>query len=121
MPTAPTAPKAEDTEAKAKKAAEQAALAEWQGLVARATEGDTPGSRQVARAIRLEGEISKVREHINDNRDYLRLMDKNEELNEAQSEFLDTFYPEKEKGERRPTEEVEATRRARAAARKNGA
>lgn len=117
-PQPASAPKVEESaEAKAKREADEA----WTALVARATEGDTPGARQVARAIRLEQQISKLREQVNDNRDYLRLMDRNEELSEAQAEFADTFYPEKEKGQVRPPEEVEATRRARAAARKNGA
>lgn len=116
MPPQATAAPQETAEDRAKREAEEA----WKTLVREATKGDTPGSRQVKRAIRLEAQISKLREQVNDNRDYLRLMDRNEELSEAQAEFVDTFYPEKEKGERRPPEEVEATRRARAFARKNG-
>ena len=109
-----------DAEAKAAKAAQEKAEKDWAELVTRATTGDTTGARQVQRAIELEAQISTLREKVNDNRVYLRMMDKNDELNEDQSEFVDTFYPEKEKGERRPAEEVEATRIARAAARKNG-
>lgn len=100
------------------KAAEKAAEKAWAELVKRATAEDSPASRQIKRAMKLEKEISALRKSVNDNRDYLRLMDRNEELTEDQSEFLDTFYPEKEKGERRSAEEVEATRKAREAARK---
>lgn len=117
MSPQPTAVKDESAE---KKAAAEAAAKAWNELVARATEGDTPAARQIKRAIRLEKEISAVRQQVNDNREYLRLMDKNEELTEDQATFLDTFYPEKEKGERRLPEDVEATRRAREAARKDG-
>lgn len=109
-----------EAEAKAAKAAQEKAEKEWAELVAKATDGDTTGARQVQRAIELEAQISSLREKVNDNRTYLRMMDKNDELTEDQSEFVEVFYPEKEKGERRPPAEVEATRIARAAARKNG-
>lgn len=92
---------------------------EWSDLVKEATSGDSPGARQVKRAMRLEGEVAKIRKQVDDNRKYLRLMDANEELSEAQADFLDVFYPEKEKGERRTTDQVEATRLARQAARKD--
>lgn len=115
MPQAAAAPKTD-----AEKAKREAAEKEWAELVAKATSGDTTGSRQVARAIQLEAQVAELREKVNDNRTYLRMMDKNDELTEDQSEFLEVFYPEKEKGERRPDSEVEATRIARALARKNG-
>lgn len=110
----------ESAEDRAKREAAEKAEREWLELVERATDGDNTGSRQIKRALRLEREISALRQSVNDNRDYLRMMDRNEELNDDQSEFLDTWYPEKEKGERRPQDEVEATRRAKALARKNG-
>ena len=56
-------------------------------------------------------------ERIADNRNYLRLMDKNEALTAAQGEWLDKFYPLKEKGERRSKEDIEATREIRKEAR----
>lgn len=118
MPQAKTAESAED---KAKREAAEKAAKEWAELVERATKGDTPGARQILRALRLEREISELRQSVNDNRDYLRLMDRNDELSDDQAEFLDVFYPEKEKGQQRPQEEIEATRRARAFARKDGA
>lgn len=116
MPQAAAAPKQETAEEKA----EREFAEHWAEVVKDATAGDSPGARQVQRAIDLERQISALREKVNDNRTYLRLMDRNEELNEAQAEFTDVFYPEKERGERRPTEETQATRRAREAARKNG-
>jgi hypothetical protein len=114
----PQAAKQKDTEAE--KAAREQAEQEWAELVASASEGDTPAARQIKRALKLEKEISALRKRVNDNRDYLRLMHRNDELTDDQVEFVEVFYPEKEKGERRSAEEVEATRRAREAARKNG-
>lgn len=115
-----SATKQTDAEAKAAKAAQEKAEREWTELVQAASTGDTAGARQVQRAVALEGQLASIREKINDNRTYLRMMDKNEELTDEQSEFVDVFYPDKEKGERRPADEQEATRRAHALARKNG-
>jgi hypothetical protein len=92
----------------------------WRELVDRATAGDTPADRQIRRAVELEADRAKLMKRISDNREYLRLMDKNDELSEDQADFLDTFYPEKERGERRSKEDIEATRKAREAARKDG-
>lgn len=121
MPQAAAVPqqdaKKETAEEKAAREAEEAFKVHWAEVVKEATEGDSAGARQVRRAIQLEREISSTREKVNDNRTYLRLMDRNEELTEAQAEFVDVFYPEKEKGERRPKDETVATRRAREAAR----
>ena len=115
-PQAPAAPK--DDEKAAEKAAAEAAEREWNELVAKATAGDSAGGRQIERAMQLERDRASLLKRIDDNRKYLRLMDRNEELTTEQTEWLDRFYPEKEKGERRSKEEVEATRRAREAARK---
>lgn len=119
MPQAAAAPK---PEAAKQESAEERAQREfdehWADVVAEATEGDSPGARQVRRAIDLEAQISKLREKVNDNRTYLRLMDRNDELSEAQAEFTDVFYAEKERGERKTKEEALATRRARESARK---
>lgn len=100
--------------------AERAADHEWLELVERATEGDNAGARQIARAIELEREITRLRARVNSNRTYLRLMNDNNELTDDQSEFVDVFYAEKERGERRTDEEAEATQRARRLARQNG-
>jgi hypothetical protein len=113
VPQATQPPKQETAEEKA----DREFAAHWAEVVAAATEGDSPGARQVRRAITLEKQVAELREKVNDNRTYLRLMDRNEELSEAQAEFTDVFYPEKEKGERKPKEETQATRRAKLAAR----
>lgn len=82
---------------------------------------DTPASRQIARAKGLERERAALMAKIGSNRDYLRLMAANDELTADERTWLLAFYPEKEKGERRSTEEVEATRKVKEAARKEGA
>lgn len=78
----------------------------------------TAAQRQIERAKALEKERSELQERITKNRDYLRLMDANEELTEEQGQWLDAFYPVKEKGERRSKDEIEATRKAKEEARK---
>lgn len=113
MPQAAQQPKQETAEEKA----EREFAEHWAEVVKDATAGDSSGAKQVRRAIELERQISSLREKVNSNRTYLRLMDQNEELSESQAEFCDVFYPEKEKGERRPPSETMATRRAREAAR----
>lgn len=77
----------------------------------------TPADRQIARAKELERRRGELMELITANRDYLRLMDKNEELTEEQGTWLDVFYPVKEKGEQRSKADVEATRKAKEEAR----
>ena len=79
----------------------------------------TAAERQIERAKALEKERSELQERITKNRDYLRLMDANEELTEEQGAWLDAFYPVKEKGERRTKEEIERTRKAKEEARKS--
>lgn len=99
---------------------DDAAAAAWAALVEDVTAGDSSSARQIRRAIELEADRAKLMRQISDNRDYLRLMQKNEELDEDAVEFVETFYPEKERGTRRAKDEIEATRRARLAARTNG-
>ena len=91
-----------------------------QPTAAPAERTQSPAERQIARAKTLEKQRAELMKKISDNREYLRLMDRNDELTDTQAEWLDVFYPEKEKGERRSKEEVEATRKAREAARKDG-
>lgn len=79
----------------------------------------TAADRQIARAKSLERERAELGERISANRDYLRLMDKNDELTAEQGEWLDAFYPVKEKGEQRSKEEIEATRKVKEEARKS--
>jgi len=115
MPQPQAAPK----EADPAQADREAAEAAWQALVERATAGDNAGARQIKRAIGLEADRATLMKQITDNRDYLRLMDRTDELDEDQQEFLDVFYPEKERGSRRDQSDIEATRKAREAARKS--
>lgn len=78
---------------------------------------ETAADRQIARAKDLEKERFELSKRITANRDYLRLMDQNEELSSEQGVWLDTFYPLKEKGERRSKEDIDATRKAKLEAR----
>jgi hypothetical protein len=78
----------------------------------------TPAQRQIARAKTLERDRAALATKVSANRDYLRLMAANDELNAAEAKWLAAFYPEKEKGERRSAEEVEETRKVKEAARK---
>ena len=78
----------------------------------------TPAERQIERAKTLEKERATLMEKISANRTYLRLMASNDELSADQVKWLNVFYPEKERGERRSAADIEATRKAREAARK---
>lgn len=80
----------------------------------------TSAEKQIARANALERDRSELMKKIGSNREYLRLMADNDELTEAQEDWLDAFYPQKEKGERRSEEDIERTRKAKEAARKDG-
>ena len=77
----------------------------------------TSAQKQIARAIRLERERSETMKKIAANREYLRLMEENEELADDEADWLDDFYPQKEKGQQRSEDEIERTRKAKAAAR----
>ena len=79
---------------------------------------ETAADRQIARAEQLEFDRDELQKKIGKNRDYLRLMADNGELTEEQETWLLSFYPEKEKGERRSKDEIEQTRQVREAARK---
>jgi hypothetical protein len=115
VPQPTTPPVAPDLDQDDGDAAADAAA--WAEIVDSATEGDSSGARQVKRAIELEADRAKLMKQISDNREYLRLMDRNDELSEDQTEFLEVFYPEKERGSRREKADIEATRKAREAAR----
>lgn len=78
----------------------------------------TSAERQIERAKDLERQRFELMKAIGKNREYLRLMDANDELSEDEGAWLDTFYPNKERGEQRSAGEVEATRLAKEAARK---
>ena len=75
--------------------------------------------RQVARAMSLEGQRGTIMKQINANREYLRLMEENGELDDDDeaAAWLDDFYPLKEKGQTRSEDEIERTRKVKAAAR----
>lgn len=84
--------------------------------------------RQIERAQRLEGQRADLLDEVAANRQYLRLMDKNGELegetatvdgkNVPAGDWLDDFYPEKEKDVKRNEDEIERTRKVREDARK---
>ncbi len=79
----------------------------------------TEAEKQIERAKHLERERADLMERIGANREYLRLMDKNEALTDEQGAWLDKFYPLKEKGERRSKDDIQATREAKQEARKH--
>jgi len=90
-------------------------------LMARIDEKD-PGDlssaeKQISRAVRLERERSEAMKKVAANREYLRLMEENEELGDEEADWLDDFYPQKERGRGRSEDEIERTRKAKAAAR----
>lgn len=91
------------------------------------------GSNQMAvdlviAAQKLEGRRADLLEEVSANRTLLRLLDKNGQLENATvtvdgkqvsvPEWLDDFYPEKEKDTQRSKEEIAATQKVRAEARK---
>lgn len=80
---------------------------------------ETEAEKQIARAKRLERERAELQDKISKNREYLRLMDANDALTGEQGDWLDKFYPLKEKGERRSKEDIDATRAAKTEARKD--
>lgn len=84
-------------------------------------EATTMAEQQIERAKKLERERSELMERIGKNREFLRLMAANGVLNAEQKKWLAVFYPDKEKNTRRSKEEIEATRKAREAARKQEA
>lgn len=86
-------------------------------IVAKDEADRSPAERQIIRALTLEKERSEHQTKVSKNRDYLRLMDANEELTAEQGEWLDAFYPLKEKGEQRSKDEIERTRKAKEEAR----
>lgn len=111
---APTTDAPTTTDAPAVSDAEQRVLDLAAGKV---EPGESAAERQIARAGALERERSALQDRIGKNRDYLRLMDSNEELSQEQGDWLDAFYPEKEKGNQRGKDEIERTRKVKEAAR----
>ncbi len=75
----------------------------------------------IEQAKSLEQERGALMIRIGANRDFLRNLAKMNALDAEQAKFVTTFYPDKEKGSARSADEVEATRKAREAARKGGA
>lgn len=75
----------------------------------------TSGEKQIARALRLERERAEGMKKIAANREYLRLMEENEELDDDEASFLDDWYPNKERGATRSDDEIETTRKLKAA------
>lgn len=81
----------------------------------------TEAQRQIARAKALELDRYELAERVTANREYLRLMDKNEALTEDEGAWLDDFYPEKSGDAKRSKEQIEATKKLKEAARKEAA
>lgn len=73
----------------------------------------TSAHRQYLRAHQLEAEKQRLQKAIGANREYLRLMDANEELPEELGAWLDDFYGTKSKGEARTADEIKRGREAR--------
>lgn len=72
----------------------------------------------VQQARELEKERGNLMERIGANRAILRNMHKADALEADLKEFVEKFYPEKEKGVTRSADEIEATRKEREKARK---
>jgi hypothetical protein len=83
------------------------------------TAPQTDAEKQIERALHLERERADLQSRISKNREYLRLMDANDALTDEQGDWLDKFYPLKEKGERRSDDDIKATREAKKAAREH--
>lgn len=99
------------------------AAAEYQDLIAAATGDDADhaeGTRQVKRAIQLYREMVAARTNLNGCRDLLRSLRKNEGLNQDQEEFVDVFFPDKERGTSRSQDEINASKKLHDVAVKNG-
>lgn len=76
--------------------------------------------RRIHQAQELERERKDVQDRIGVNRTQLRQMRDADELPADLVKWVDTWYPEKEKGTTREKDEIEATRKLREAARKDG-
>lgn len=75
--------------------------------------------QQVARAIELEGRKEAINQEVTANRNFLRLMVKSKAItDEAIIDFVEDFYPLKEKDSQRSKDEVQRTRLAKESARK---
>lgn len=94
---------------------------------ATAINGDTPNMIEASgpfvtalihQAKMLEGELDVLRGKVGKNREQLRGLDELDALSPEQGEWLETFYPTKEKGDRRSDADIKATREAKEAARK---
>lgn len=75
-----------------------------------ADERDIP-EVQFMRAVALEKRKSDLLKEINANREFLRIMSKSEALDVELSDWLEVFYPTKEKDSKRDRDEVTETRK----------
>lgn len=71
-----------------------------------------------ALAVKLEQQSATLQKQISANRSQLRNLVAMGACTAEQRRWVQVFYPEKQRGERRSAEDVEATRKARLAARK---
>lgn len=73
---------------------------------------------QFLRAVELERTKAGLQKQITANRNFLRMMDVSEALSDDLSEWLEVFYPTKEKDAKRDKDEVTVTRKNHEAAAK---
>lgn len=78
------------------------------------------GERQFLRAISLEGQKASIMRQINANRGLLRTLGDTDELSDDLTDWLEEFYPTKEKDAKRDGDEVKQTRLNHEAAAKLG-
>jgi hypothetical protein len=72
---------------------------------------------QIERAKQLEADRYEIQQRIAKNREFLRLMAENDVLTDPQLDWLDDFYPQKEKDEKRSKDAIERTRKLKEEAR----
>lgn len=77
---------------------------------------DAMVAEEIRAAIEMLTVQRNVQKDITDNRDTLRLLARRGKLSPVQTDWLEGFYPAKQKGERRSAEAIAKTRAYRAAA-----
>jgi hypothetical protein len=75
----------------------------------------------IRQALRLEREKAELLAKVNANRNLLRSLNNVGALSEQERDFVETFYPIKEKGARANEDQIARTRELRARARKGAA
>ena len=83
-----------------------------------AATADSYVARKIQQAKSLEKRRAELQDEISANRRQLRDMDKTGDLTAEQANWLEDFYPTKERGASRSKDDITATRKAKEAARK---